>query len=300
MRRTITLAALAVLALAGLTACSSVNTDSGQAALHYNGGEYSSKKFDACVPPSTRRNNQGWSELFFYYPQGRRDFTFSADSGADSGPLTASTKDQQELTVRGTISFTLNTSCATFTDAAGKEWKGGKFQKFHETIGSKNWGGHRAYSTDEDAEHGAGWDDLIGVYIKNVADRAIDNEALKYTWAELYNNSAKKAQWEKDVVGAIPDLVKRQAGEDFFTINSIVLQKPDISEVLKVQLAEKQAAILRGDAAEQDKLTAKNWPGGINAYNEYQRQRSVNKAIEGGQVKVIPIPQGSSIIVQGQ
>lgn len=292
IRRLLIIAAAAA-ALLTSAACSSVNTDPGQVALHYSGGEYSSQKYQKCIGTSTRKNNQGVDENFYYYPAGQRTFKFSTDAGSDSGPLTASTKNQQELVVKGTITFTLNTSCDKFKDSAGKTWPGGKLQKFHETIGAKKWAGGHAYSTG--GAPGDGWDAMIGVYIKDVADRAIDNEALKYSWAELYNDSAKKSQWERDVIDAIPGLVKEQAGEDFFKINNIVLQKPDISGALKAQLTEKEAAILRGQAAGVDKDTAKNWPGGIQAYLDYQRNLAVNKAIESGQVKVIPVPQGAAI-----
>lgn len=292
--------ALAVLVLAGaaltMAGCSSVDTAPDQVALHYAGGGVADeRRFETCVGSSELHNFDGVGETYAYYPTGQRAFKFSTDEGADAGPLTASTRDQQELVVRGVITFTLNTSCKPFTDADGRRWPGGKLQKFHELIGRK----FSAAADGPDVEPPAGWDKLLGVYIKDIADRAIDNEALRYGWEQLYNDAAKKAQWEKDVIAAIPDLVKRQAGEDYFTINSIVLQKPDIADVLKGQLAAKQAAVLRGQASEVDKATAKNWPGGISAYLDYQRQLAVNKAIEEGKVKVLPIPQGSAVIVQG-
>lgn len=296
--RRIAAAGTLVLAAAALAGCASVDTAPDQVALHYaGGGVMDSRKFVKCVGPSTLKNFQGAGENFYYYPAGRRTFKFSTDAGSDAGPLTASTSDEQEITVKGTITFTLNPSCRAFTDGGGKHWPGGKLQKFHELIGAKNWNGHRAYSTEPGEDPGAGWDAMIGVYIKDVADRAVDNEALKYRREQLYNNARDKAHWEKDVIAAIPGLVKAQAGEDFFVINNVVLQKPDISDVLKAQLANKQAAVLRSQTAETDKATATKFPGGITGYLNYQRQLAVNKAIESGQVKVLPVPQGSDIIV---
>jgi hypothetical protein len=287
-------AALAILA----TGCSVANTDSSHIALHYTGGSLSSQTFKDCVPAGKREVN-GVSDKHFYYPANiaARTFTFSEDKGADSAPLTASTKNTQELVVRGTISFTFSTDCTPFTDASGKEWPGGKLQKFHEAIGRKTWGEGPVYSEDTETDVGKGWLPMLSVYIKNVVDRAIDNEALKYTWQQLYSDTTTKAQWEKDVVAAIPDLVKAQAGEDFFTVTNVLLQKPDIPGALKEQLTAKEAAILRGEASAEDQKAAKNWPGGIQAYLAYQRQLAINKAIAEGKVKVIPVPDGATLML---
>jgi len=293
MNRTLTAltaAGAAAVILGSATGCSTVNTAPDQVALHYSGGSFSSQQFKECVNPGTRNVN-GPGEHYFYYPQGQRSFKFSDDPGSDTKPLTASTKDQQELVVRGTITFTLNTSCTAFTDSSGREWPGGMLQKFHDTIGRK----YSAYATDGGDEPGEGWDRMLGVYIKDLADRSIDNEALKYGWEQLYNSAESKATWEKDVVAAIPDLIRRQAGEDFFAISSIVLQKPDISTALKEQLAAKQAAVLRGQAATVDQKTAESWPGGIAAYLAYQQQLAINKAITDGKVQILPVPQGVGI-----
>jgi hypothetical protein len=290
MKRALTVLAGATLTALAAAGCSTVNTAPDQIALHYSGGSFSSQTFKECISPGTRNVN-GPGEHYFYYPTGQRTFKFSDDAGSDSKPLTASTKDQQELVVKGTITFTLNTSCDKFTDSTGREWPGGKLQKFNDTIGRK----YSAYATEGNVEPGDGWDQMLGVYIKDIADRAIDNEALKYGWESLYNDVSSKAKWEQDVIGAIPALVKAQAGEDFFTINNVVLQKPDISSALKEQLAAKQAAVLRGQAAQVDQKTAESWPGGIAAYLAYQQQLAINKAITDGKVQILPVPQGVGI-----
>lgn len=279
MRKTITVLAGAGLIALAATGCSTVNTAPDQVALHYSGGSFSSQTFKECVNPGVRAVN-GPSDKHYYYPQGQRTFKFSTDDGSDSGALTASTKDSQELVVKGTVTFTLNTDCA-------------RLRKFHEQIGRK----YTAYTEDSGAEPSAGWDRMIGVYIKDVLDRAVDNEALKYGWLELYNSTESKARWEHDVLGAFPALVKSLAGDDYFTINAVVLQKPDIADGLKAQLRGKQEATLRAEAANVDRKTAESWPGGIQAYLAYQQQLAINKAITDGKVRIIPIPQGSGINV---
>lgn len=86
-------------------------------------------------------------------------------------------------------------------------------------------------------------------------------------------------------------------GVDLITINSVLLQKPGIQPDLMQGLTDKQAAELRSQAAEVDKEAAANFPGGIPGYQAYQQQQAVNEAIKSGKVQVIPVPQGSPVIV---
>jgi hypothetical protein len=86
-------------------------------------------------------------------------------------------------------------------------------------------------------------------------------------------------------------------GVDLITINSVLLQKPGIQPDLMQGLTDKQAAELRSQAAEVDKGAAANFPGGIPGYQAYQQQQAINEAIKSGKVQVIPVPQGSPVIV---
>jgi len=286
-------AIVAVVAMLTLAACGTLsNPSSDQLAINYSAGSYEAQKFLDCQDPSTRER-KGIGDRVYYYPAGQRTFKFSNDEGSDNGPLTVSTKNA-ELTVSGTVTFTLTIPCDKFTDKAGKTWDGGLRQKFHETIGRKD----SAFTEKSDEQPGNGWDTMIRTYVKDVVDRAVDNEALGYSWQDLYSNPEKKTAWETAVVASIPRLIETQTGEKFFTVNAILIQKPTIPDALKREIENGEAATLRANNADIDKGAAANWPGGVAAYIEYQRQLAVNKAIESGQVKVIPIPQGSPILIQ--
>jgi hypothetical protein len=89
-------------------------------------------------------------------------------------------------------------------------------------------------------------------------------------------------------------------GVDLITVNAVLLQKPSIQPSLVQGLTDKQAAELRNQAAEVDKLAAVNFPGGLAGYQAYQQQQAINQAIKDGKVQVIPIPQGSPVIVQAK
>ena len=143
-----------------------------------------------------------------------------------------------------------------------------------------------------------GWSALLRNYVGAALDRATDNEALKYPWQKLYTDAPTKAQWERDVLGQLPKVLKTLTqGVDLITINSVLLQKPGIQPQLMQGLTDKQAAELRSQAAEVDKQAAANFPGGIPGYQAYQQQQAVNEAIKSGKVQVLPVPQGSPVIV---
>ncbi|EWC60626.1 hypothetical protein UO65_4050 [Actinokineospora spheciospongiae] len=271
--------------------CSIANPTSSEVSLQYGAGPFDSRKFVEC---ETARDVSDVNDDHYYYPSGQRDFTFGDGEGLDAAALTSTTQDSQEIKVTGTVKFTLNTDCAQFTDPTGKVWPGGKLQMFHELIAYK----YEAAPTDGGEQMEEGWSELLRNYVGAALDRATDNEALKYPWQKLYTDTAAKAQWEKDVLEQLPDILRSLTqGVDLITINSVLLQKPGIQAALVQGLTEKQAAELRGQAVEVDKQAAASFPGGIVAYQQYQQQQAVNQAIKDGKVQVLPVPQGSPVIV---
>jgi hypothetical protein len=259
--------------------------------LQYGSGPFDSRKFVEC---ETDRDVSDVNDDHYYYPSGQRDFTFGDGEGVDSAALTSTTKDSQEIKVAGTVKFTLTTDCTPFTDSTGKSWPGGKLQMFHELIAYK----YDAAPTDGGEQMKDGWSALLRNYVGAALDRATDNEALKYPWQSLYTDAPSKAQWEQDVLGQLPKVLKGLTLDvDLITVNSVLLQKPGIQPELVRGLTDKQAAQLRSQAADVDKQAAANFPGGIVGYQSYQQQQAINEAIKSGRVQVLPVPQGSPVIV---
>jgi len=287
--RAITRGALVAVAAGLITAaCSIANPTSSEVSLQYGAGPFDSRKFVEC---ETDRDVSDVNDDHYYYPIGQRDFTFGNGKGTDSAALTATT---QEIQVSGTVKITLNTSCAEFTDPTGKKWPGGRLQFFHELIAYK----YDAAPSEGGQQMKEGWNDLLRNYVGAALDRATDNEALKYPWQKLYADTASKAQWERDVLKQLPAILKSLTqGVDLFTVNSVLLQKPAISKQLVDGLTAKQAADLRAQAVDVDKKAAENFPGGIQGYQAYQQQQAINEAIKSGKVEILPVPQGSPVIV---
>lgn len=289
------LATLTLASVLVVTGCTIANTTASEVALQYGAGPFDSRVYVSCVPVNTREVNDV-NDDHYYYPAGQRDFSF-ANQGGDAAPLTANTKDSLEIKVSGTVKFTLNTDCAEFKDPTGKVWPGGKLQMFHELIASK----FGAAPMEGGEPMPEGWKNLLVNYLLAAIDRAVDNEALKYGYADLYADADKKAAWERDVLKQIPEVLRSLTqGVDLISINSVLLQKPEVPGQIVNGYADKQAAELRAAAVEVDKRAAADFPGGLAAYQAYQQQQAVNQAIKDGKVQVLPVPQGSPIIVGGK
>src|SRR5581483_12316296 len=100
-----TLAGTAVIAAAAiiLTGCSSADPSTAQTALDYSNGISSGKHFKECTPPGVV--NYYWpTDDQFYYPNGVRSIHFAKSEGADSPPLTITTRDGQTMQVEGLLS----------------------------------------------------------------------------------------------------------------------------------------------------------------------------------------------------
>lgn len=292
MRKGIKVAAISAASVMLITGCSIASVDSSHIGLHYTNGPFSDKKFEYCIPAGTR-NTGGAGDDDFFYPSSRSTFTFDTAEGSDSGPLDVSTADGNvKLILRGQLTFSLNTDCSPYTDAQGVRWEGGRIQKFHETIGRNR----KVYSEDEDQFVGEGWKGFLNEYVKNVIDKAVDNEGQKYPWADLYARSDIRGTWEQGVLKAIPDLIKSQLGDDLVTVNSALLQRPSVPPQIEQEMLNAQAATLRKVTADTDREAAAKFSS-FAEYMQYQQALAVTKAINDGKANINVVPQGSSIVI---
>lgn len=292
----ITLSVLAVIAALLVGGCAVAAPDPAQMSLTYKAGPLTAENFDSCQTPGSRVV-QGVNDNVFYYPVGQRTYRFAdGEEGADAPSLRVTTSNNVELLVKGTITFTLNTDCAPFTDRDGREWKGGIIQKFHDTIGRHK----AAYGTEGEngGEPGVGWDNSLDLYIGSPLERSSDLNGKRYQWQALYNNPALNTEWQNSVVGELPRLIEEQAGGAFFQINNIQMEAPQPPPEIVNQLRDAEAAALRAQTAAIDTATSAAFPGGINGWLAYEQQKAINKAIVDGKVQILPVPQGAPVIVQ--
>lgn len=287
--RALGLAAMLVI----VAACSTVDTDPSQVALHYSGGSWESQEFVDCVKPGTQQNFNSAGDHYYYYPTGQRTYRFSDEPGSDSGPIKVTSSDQVELTVKGSLTFDFATSCEKFTDAAGREWPGGLLQKFHETLGTKD----KAAAEDAGDPMGAGWGNILRTYIGDTVDRVADNASLKFPTVQLNADEVKKAEWERAVLEALPARLKdRAGGEDYFTIKATSLQKPEIPDVLKQAIAEGVAVAQRGANANAEQQIGKSFEGGLAGYQQFLYTQALTKAISEGKGTIVVSPPGQAVV----
>jgi hypothetical protein len=292
---------MAVAAVTLMAGCSVADPNPSEVALEYNGGPFSNQQFLDCVTPGTR-DVTGPNDQFYYYPHGTRTYNFAGAPGqpapgADEGAILVNTKNNVQMVVTGSITFTLNESCTPFTDKNGHTWPGGMLQKFHDTIGRS----HNMYAKESNADFGGnnGWGQGLNLYLGGPASKALNNSGLAYNWQDLYSNLQARNQFVAAAEADIKTLITQQAGDDFFLIQNVQVDQPQPPQSTIDQMTALQDQLIQNQQADQAQRLASSFPGGINGYLDYQQKQAVNKAIADGRVQVLPIPFGSSVIVNG-
>lgn len=277
-----------------VTACSSVSTTGNTVALQYSAGPFDTKAFSKCWSENNKSLSEDAADDYFYYPAGQRDYDFREEAPRDSAPFESTTKDNITIKTSGVIKFELNTKCEAYTDPTGKVWPGGVLQYMHETLTNQK----EAYGTEDGKMNQPNWSNFLTAYLGAAADKAVDNSTLRFTHLELNNNLDKKAEWESTVKGDAERIVQTLTqGVPIFKVSAVVLQKPKMPDSIEAGLRGQVEAELANKKAETELSFAKNFPGGIPAYQEFQKQQAINEAIRSGKVPVIPVPAGSDVIV---
>lgn len=245
MKRITKVAALGAVAAVGLTGCSMPVTAADEIALHYGGGPLEGQEFKGCVPASSRQVNSV-ADRYYYYPENQRVFDFTGKDGADVEPISVVSKDNQTLTIPGSVTFDLNTNCEVL-------------KNFHNNIGRR----YQAYMVDgENGEYvtSDGWSRMMNLYIGRAADATLDRVAKQYTWMELYSNPAIKDEMNAEVNKVVAQLVNQQTdGEDeFFQNFSALIAQPQPGDALVKALEDQQTAVATAQAAEAKAVAEAN------------------------------------------
>jgi len=291
----------ALLLLSTLTACSTVNTEPDEKALHYQGGSFTSSKYKNCVDPSTREWD-GPGDKHYKYPFGQRTFAFTGGDDGDSPPITVVSKDNVQLTVTGVATFALNTDCK-------------KLREFHDRIGAK----FNAYvgEGETDKEMLAGWVKMLNVYMKQPLDKAMDAVSKEYGYSELFTNPRVKEEWEDKVGKLVAQFAEDQSGGDYFCSPSytgtgpcgefsLTIQSPTPPDEIVRALAAQQVAVAENNAQRQRNVTAQTKIEqikalvavlGVQGYIEYARTEATIEAIRSGKTQLYVLPNGTTAAV---
>lgn len=232
----------------GTGACSIPSTTSDEILVHKGGGPFDDQGPRGCINPSTRSVEDA-NDNYFAYPANQRVYDFTGSQDSDGQPFSVVSKDGQNLTVRGTLSFALNTNCDVL-------------QRFHDKIGNR----YSAYM--EDGKTSAGWSKMLNIYMRPALDSTLDRVAKNYGWNELRSNPALKAELDKAVNESVKTLINQQfEGSDEFFINySALIQQPDadpaLVEAVKANEISKAQALATETKAKADAAAAE---AGANA-----------------------------------
>lgn len=223
--------ALGLLAAAG---CSEARTDTTQQAIRYESGISRPEVFKECqsVPDVTYG---GANDYVYYYPLAQRTFAFTDDDNAkpDTGPISVTTKNGQEVIVRGLVTFTLTSDC-------------GKLQLFHERIGKRERADFPAGAQEDDD---GGWPSFLGKYFTNPLNLVMDTAGSEWDWQELYDDETIQPKFEKKVFDLLAAEINSKIGEGVIIVNAVDIQRPQPAGALIEGRQKKEAAKVEGDAA---------------------------------------------------
>jgi hypothetical protein len=218
-----------------LTGCSAPSTQADETFVHKGSGITEGHEDKGCVPAATREINwgTGMGDDYFAYPANQRVYDFRGVEGSDRGPFEVVSKDGQTLQIPGTMSFLLNTDCATL-------------QKFHDRIGNR----YRAYM--EDNQTGEGWTQVLNLYMAPPLDASLDRLAKQYTWNELRSDPTIKDKINTEVATTVDRLVNQQleGDEKFFLSFQPLITQPIAPESLVSSVRAAEEAIAAAKATE--------------------------------------------------
>lgn len=285
--KAILVAVLAIMFVMFASGCSTVSTQPDENALHYEGGSFSSSKFENCVKPSSR-NFDGPGDDHYIYPAGQRTFSFTGADGSESGPISVTT-GSQEVLIPGFVTFTLTSDCESL-------------RKFHETVGKK-------YEAYKDGRDGHGWNEFINDYIAVPLSSTLNKAATSIetpegatkdqNWFLLYNDGETQRAFETFVKENLPDEIEATLGADYITVNAVSIAKPQISDDLKNSLAAKEKARLDNEAQRERNEQVRTQFDTIKDCLATGLNESSCTLIylsqSGADIPFLPVPQGGAV-----
>lgn len=299
MKRMKLLIVAVVVALAlALSSCSisgDTVTDPSMQTLRYTGGFAQGQKYKSCLEPGTKLNTD---DHLYPYPTTQREDVWDTDNynqgsnSADHADLKVVDKDGIPVNVKMKVQFFLNTDCKP-VDAAGRHFKGGTLQAFHELIGKTR----HAYFNDN-GTYGNGWlwamDNYISSPVQAYVRDAMRASGAEDEWRKPEIRLNVQDDLQKKIAGLVNDGMQTdlQFYKDFkVTIFSITpddefLDKYKSRQAAQIEAqtaeANKQAQIAKAEAdAAVAKAQAKIKQAEIDGYGGYANYRCIYLADHG-------------------
>jgi len=285
MKRVLSAVALAAALVVAAAGCTISNTAPDFRGLHYTGGAFSSTNFVKCQDPGTRVQD-GPDDKHYYYPMGQRTFSFTDREGAETPPIAIKTKDSQEMTVKGFVTFELNPDCDTL-------------KRFHEVIGLK----YRAFFTEDEMDNGqlsAGWLSFLGDYLAVPLNSTMDRAGLQSGWRTLYTSNDAISAFEDYAAKNLPAEVDRAIGTPgLVTVKQVNIETPQPSPELLDALKKTEVAKAENEAQKQKNEVARTKFQSMQdckAAGLSENTCLLIKLAEDGSIPFLPIGPGGMVV----
>ncbi|ASR86031.1 hypothetical protein SEQ_HALENA_48 [Mycobacterium phage Halena] len=163
------------------------------------------------------------------YPSRQISWDATGAEGAEAPPtrVTSNAAEPAELDVPYVITFDLTADCDELIE-------------FHREFGTKY----------------PDWHSLLRYVVGQPAENTVVSIAQKYTWAEIWNDDAKRVEFQKALTDTLPKATAaRTNGKEFFKNFQVTVMKPVLlNDGLKNAIDIKQQAIAQAEADKARKV----------------------------------------------
>jgi regulator of protease activity HflC (stomatin/prohibitin superfamily) len=238
--------------------------------LHYSGGPIEGQSFDNVIAPGQPIRPIGIADSVYKLPSNQRTYITGDSSGADSGVITATNSNGNQVEFETSMTFQVNTTPDVVS-------------AFYEDICTK-------YQNCQDA----GWNLMLDDYLRKVQETTLQSVSRSISSEDMAKDPDVLANVGQQVNERLPTQIESTMGGAYlevseFQVNNLHLPTSVINEYeqLTARQVETQQAEQQALTAKELEATLKNNP----QYLELRKTQAFEKAVEKGQVEFWVLPQ---------
>jgi regulator of protease activity HflC (stomatin/prohibitin superfamily) len=238
--------------------------------LHYSGGPIEGQSFDNVIAPGQPIRPIGIADSVYKLPSNQRTYITGDSSGADSGLITATNSNGNQVEFETSMTFQVNTTPDVVS-------------AFYEDICTK-------YQNCQDA----GWNLMLDDYLRKVQETTLQSVSRSISSEDMAKDPDVLVNIGQQVNERLPAQIESTMGGAYlevseFQVNNLHLPTSVINEYeqLTARQVETQQAEQQALTAKELEATLKNNP----QYLELRKTQAFEKAVEKGQVEFWVLPQ---------
>jgi regulator of protease activity HflC (stomatin/prohibitin superfamily) len=238
--------------------------------LHYSGGPIEGQSFDNVIAPGQPIRPIGIADSVYKLPSNQRTYITGDSSGADSGVITATNSNGNQVEFETSMTFQVNTTPDVVS-------------AFYEDICTK-------YQNCQDA----GWNLMLDDYLRKVQETTLQSVSRSISSEDMAKDPDVLVNIGQQVNERLPAQIESTMGGAYlevseFQVNNLHLPTSVINEYeqLTARQVETQQAEQQALTAKELEATLKNNP----QYLELRKTQAFEKAVEKGQVEFWVLPQ---------